>query len=71
MLTFSNDELRDKLAADTGEDAGHIDFLPFTDLDESVREDVRRLADSPFISGDIPVSGFVYDVRTGALRRVE
>jgi len=70
MLTFSNDELREKLAAETGNDAGKIDFLPFTDLKDSVREDVRRIQASPFISDDIPVSGFVYDVKTGRLEPV-
>lgn len=71
MLTFSNDDLRNKLAADTGADASHIDFLPFTDLGGSVRDDVRRIRESPFIPGDVLVAGFVYDVDTGALTPVE
>jgi carbonic anhydrase len=70
MLTFTNDDLRKKLAEETGEDAGGIDFLPFPDLEESVRDDVRRIQESPFVSKDIPVSGFVYDVRTGGLTEV-
>lgn len=43
MLTFSNDDLRQKLAEEAGADASEIDFLPFADLEESVREDVRRI----------------------------
>jgi carbonic anhydrase len=35
-----------------------------------VAEDVRRIRESPFIADDIPVSGFVYDVRTGRLKEV-
>jgi carbonic anhydrase len=70
MLTFTNDDLRGKLAADTGKDASDIDFLPFSDLEESVREDVRRIQGSPFIPGNIVVSGWVYDVRTGQLQEV-
>ena len=70
MLTFTNDDLRGKLAADTGKDASDIDFLPFSDLEESVREDVRRIQASPFIPDDIVVSGWVYDVRTGRLKEV-
>jgi len=70
MLTFSNEELQGKLQADTGADASGIDFLPFADLEESVREDVRRIKGSPFISDDIAVSGFIYDVRTGLLKEV-
>lgn len=41
----------------------------FDDLDESVRESIRRVKDSPFIPHK-DVRGFVYDVRTGALREV-
>ena len=43
MLTFSNEDLRGKLAADTGTDASGIDFLPFSDLEQSVRDDVARI----------------------------
>src|SRR5712691_10806179 len=71
MLTFTNDELRRKLAEETGSDASGIDFLPFADLEESVREDVRRIRESPFIQSDTPVSGSIYDVRTGGLQQVE
>src|SRR4249919_3913723 len=39
MLTFSNDDLRGKLEAETGADATDIDFLPFGDLEQSVRDD--------------------------------
>jgi carbonic anhydrase len=70
MLTFSNAELQEKLAAETGADASGIDFLPFSDLEESVRDDVNRIRSSPFIAEDIPVSGFVYGVRTGRLQEV-
>ena len=70
MLTFSNDDLREKLRAETGEDASDVEFLPFTDLEESVREDVRRIRESPFLDPGIPVRGFIYDVRTGLLSEV-
>ena len=70
MLTFTNEDLQGKLEADTGADASGIDFLPFSDLDQSVRDDVDRIKASPFIDPDITVTGFVYDVNTGELRRV-
>jgi carbonic anhydrase len=70
MLTFSNEDLRERLQAETGQNASGIDFLPFTDLEESVREDVRRIRESPFLDPDIPVRGFIYDVRTGLLSEV-
>jgi len=71
MLTFSNEGLRSKLATEAGGDASHIDFLPFTDLEDSVRDDVRRIRESPFISAGIIVAGYVYDVDTGDLTPVE
>ena len=70
MLTFSNDDLRGKLA-DEGADASHIDFLPFSDLEQSVRDDVQRIKDSPFLPDDAPVTGYVYDVTDGRLYPVE
>jgi len=39
MLTFSNDDLPAKLKDELGADAGDVDFLPFPDLDQSVRDD--------------------------------
>lgn len=71
MLTFTNEDLRQKLQDKLGTDASEIDFLPFADLEESVREDVATIRSSPLIPNDIPVTGFVYDVRTGKLREVQ
>jgi carbonic anhydrase len=70
MLTFTNPDLHDKVKKDLGADASHIDFLPFSDLEESIREDVSFLMSSPLIPGDIVVRGFLYDVRTGKLKEV-
>jgi carbonic anhydrase len=70
MLTFTSQELQKRLTEETGADASHIEFLAFANLEESVVEDVRRIRESPFIADDIPVSGFVYDVRTGQLKKV-
>jgi carbonic anhydrase len=71
MLTFSNDEFRGKISADLGADASAIDFLPFSDLAQSVRDDVATLRQSPLLPKDVAISGFVYDVKTGRLAPVE
>ena len=68
--TYDNEQVRQLLRRDTGADASAIDFLPFGDLDDSVRQDVETIRSSPFIPNEIPVRGFVYDVRTGRLREV-
>jgi carbonic anhydrase len=70
MLTFTNRELRAKVKQELGADASDIDFLPFSDVEESVREDVAFLLSSPLIPGTTVVRGFVYDVRTGRLNEV-
>jgi carbonic anhydrase len=71
MLTFTNRELHQKVKQDLGADSTDIDFLPFSDLEESVREDVAFLASSPLIPGDTVIRGFVYDVKTGRLNEVQ
>ena len=70
MLTFSNRDLREKVKEDLGSDTGEFDFLPFRDLDESVREDVEFLQATQLLNPDTAIRGFVYDVRTGRLREV-
>lgn len=70
MQTFTNDQLRAQIQRDLDVNACGIDFLPFSDLEEAVRQDVRTIRTSPFIPRDIPVYGFIYDVRTGRLREV-
>jgi carbonic anhydrase len=74
MLTFTNESIRSQLTGELGRTAGAvanaIDFLPFPDLDQSVRDDVATIRSSPLIPRDIPITGFVYDVRTGRLREV-
>jgi carbonic anhydrase len=70
MLIFTDDQLRKMLKQDMNADASGIEFMAFTDLEKSVRDDVATVRSSPFIPKDIPVTGFVYDVRTGRLNAV-
>jgi carbonic anhydrase len=70
MLTFKNEDLYAKVKEDLGEDASHIDFLPFPDLEQNVREDVAFLRSSPLIPEEIEIRGFIYDVHTRRLTRV-
>ena len=70
MLTFSNADLRTKLKQELKADADHIDFLPFKDLEQSVRDDVATLKASPLIPDNLDISGFIYDVKSGKLSPV-
>jgi carbonic anhydrase len=70
MLTFTDDEFRRAVQDDTGikpEWAAEA----FPDVDEDVRQSIRRIQASPFIPRKDSVRGFVYEVETGRLREVD
>jgi carbonic anhydrase len=71
MLTFSNDDLREKLASEAGCDASGVDFHPFPDLANCVRKSLRTIRESPLVPDSIPASGWIYDVKTGRIDPVE
>jgi carbonic anhydrase len=66
MLTFTDDELRERL----GPDAAGVHFHSFPDLEERVRQSVRAIAESPLLPASFHASGFVYDVGSGRLQDV-
>ncbi len=70
MLTFSNEDLTAKIKEDLGVDTTGRDFLPFSDLEQGVRDDVEILRNSDLIPDDITVTGAIYDVETGKIREV-
>lgn len=69
MLTFTNADLHAKVRKDLGQDADHVAFLPFGDLEASVRDDVNVLKGSPLVL-DVPITGYIYDVKTGGVTKV-
>ncbi len=48
----------------------YIDWLTFSDNAESVIADVERIRNHPLVPDEIPVHGYIYDVRTGRLNPV-
>ncbi|BCS21626.1 beta-class carbonic anhydrase [Aspergillus puulaauensis] len=70
MLTFSDDLIRQKVRSELGQDANHIAFLPFTDLEASVLDDVKLLENHSLIL-DVPITGYIYDVKTGRITKVQ
>jgi len=48
-----------------------IDWLTIRDRRESVVADLRRVRSHPLVPAEIPVHGFLYDVRTGRLEAIE
>ena len=57
-----NEDLKAKIKADLGVDAGDRDYLPFKGLEQSVKADVKSVKDSPVIDHSLPVYGYIYDV---------
>jgi carbonic anhydrase len=47
-----------------------IDWLTFTDEDQAVIDDIRRIRNHPLVPKNIPIYGYIYDVRTGKLNDV-
>ena len=68
MEGIGEEEIRGQLRAAAGVDPPWR-IEAFTEVDESVRESIRRITQSPFIPHK-NVRGFVYDVETGLLREV-
>ncbi|HEM6189972.1 TPA: carbonic anhydrase [Streptococcus suis] len=68
--TFTNEDFAVQLERDLGVDVTGQDFLPFTDIEESVREDIALLKQSPLIPDDVEISGAVYDVDTGRMTEI-
>ena len=68
--TFQNKDFQEHLKRELGVDVSGQDFLPFQDIDESVREDMKLLQESPLIPDDVIISGAVYDVDTGSMRQI-
>ncbi len=71
MLTFKDEELAAKLQKKTGKaPIAPARFYAFTDLEENVRQQMRKVRSHPWIPESIPVRGFIYDVDTGRLSEV-
>jgi carbonic anhydrase len=69
MLTFSDDEVKGHIASETGIRPPFA-LEAFSDLEEDVRQSVRRIQASPYLPHREKVRGFVYDVSTGKVNEV-
>jgi carbonic anhydrase len=69
MLTFSDDEVKGAVQADTGLKPPFA-LEAFGDLETDVRQSIARIKASPFVPNKTSVRGFVFDVTTGRLNEV-
>jgi carbonic anhydrase len=71
MLRFTDSEMEERLRKATRQaPIAPARFYSFTDAEENTREQIQKARSHPWISREVPVRGFVYDVRTGRLSEV-
>ncbi len=71
MTTFKDEELFARIQQHTRQSASApTSFQTFSNPEDNVREQVLKVKSHPWISHDISVRGFVYDVDTGRLTEV-
>lgn len=71
MLRFTDNELEQRLRTETGQaPIAPAKFYSFTDATENTKEQMQKARSHPWISQDVPIRGFVYDVHTGRLSEV-
>ena len=69
MLTFTDAEFKQRLYEKTGT-RPEFSIGTFSNLENSVRESIQQIKNSPFIPHKDQVRGFIYDVKTGKLNEV-
>jgi carbonic anhydrase len=69
MLTFKDDDVKAQIEEDTGL-RPQFAFEAFPDLQNDIRQSIRRIQASPFIPHKDSIRGFIYDVGNGRLNEV-
>ncbi len=69
MLTFRDDDVKDRIEADTGLRPTFA-MEAFKDLEQNLRQSLARIDASPFIPHKDQVRGFIYDCASGRLDEI-
>lgn len=74
MLTFKNEDAHAVVKKQLGESAAKeidgLDFQPFPELEQAVKDDLEFIKSQKAILDDVGLSGWVYEVETGKVKRV-
>ncbi|KAE9411629.1 carbonic anhydrase [Gymnopus androsaceus JB14] len=81
MLTFTSPQLREIIKSEAKSESSDaqeeiaktvdsIDFLDFSDLEESVKDDVKFLQENPLVLNETKVTGWIYDTEKGTVKQV-
>lgn len=69
MLTFSDNDIRSKIHNELHQNADHIAFLPFSNIKQSILDDIELIKQNPLIL-DVPITGYIYEVETGKIVKI-
>ena len=69
MLTFADDDFKRAIQEETGVKPPWA-AEAFSDLADDVRQSLRRIENSPFVTKHVSLRGFIFDVATGRLEEV-
>lgn len=69
--SFENGEWKDSGAGPGSHAGDFIEWLTMRDQEEGVLADVERIKSHPLVPAEIPVYGYVYDVKSGRLTEVK
>ena len=71
IINHTDSEFEDRLRKETGRaPIAPARFYSFTDAEANTKEQIQKARSHPWISPDVPVRGFVFDVSTGRLSEV-
>ncbi|KAL9053241.1 MAG: hypothetical protein Q9162_004908 [Coniocarpon cinnabarinum] len=74
MLTFQNQDARlviqNNLGVQAAAEVSDLDFLPFPELSEAVKDDIAYLRSQKTIPNTVTISGWVYEVETGKVVKI-
>ena len=72
LMKANEEQLRETIEEKAGGPANiPVRFHAFTDPEENVRKQLRTLQRHSWITDEMTIRGFVYDVRTGRLKEVK
>lgn len=71
LMKMSEEDLQSMIARETGvAPSSPVRFHAFTDVENNVREQLRKLDAHSWIRKELTIRGFVFDVQTGKLKEV-
>ena len=71
LMEKPEEELRRLVVNRAGSDAVAPErFFAFGNIEENVRHQMQKLRSHPWVPRELPVRGFIYDVKSGRLREV-